>query len=311
MSEQHIPVLLNEVIEGLNIKPDGIYVDLTLGRAGHSSEVLKRLNQNGKLICFDQDQEAIDASQIKLQQIASNFLIIKSNFENIKSELNKIGINKVDGIMADLGVSSPQFDNAERGFSYRFDAKLDMRMNQEQELTAYEIVNTYDLKTLTNIFREYGEEKYSYEIAKRIIRQREEKPIETTFELVDVIKKSLPMKELAKKGHPAKQVFQALRIAVNRELDVLEVMLKDALTILNRNGRLAVITFQSLEDRIVKKIFKEVSTPKQTPRGMPTLPGEDKVEYKEVNRKVIVASEEELKFNPRSESAKLRVIEKL
>lgn len=309
MSE-HIPVLLNEVIENLNIKSDGIYVDLTLGRAGHSSEILKRLT-TGKLIGFDQDAEAIEASTERLSKISSNFEIIKSNFENVKEELNKRGITKVDGIMADLGVSSPQFDDGERGFSYRFDARLDMRMDQEQSLTAFDIVNTYDLKHLTQVFRDYGEEKFAYEIARRIVKERELKPIETTFELVDIIKKSLPMKELAKKGHPAKQVFQALRIEVNRELDVLQTMLKDALTLLNKEGRLAVITFQSLEDRIVKDIFKEVSTPPSTPRGVPCLPGDIKVDYELVNRKVIIASEEELKFNPRSESAKLRVIKKI
>ena len=310
MSQEHIPVLLNEVIENLNIKPDGIYVDLTLGRAGHSSEILKRLTNNGKLYGFDQDIDAINASKERLSHIASNFEVIKSNFENIKYELEKRGVTKVDGILADLGVSSPQFDQADRGFSYRFDARLDMRMDQTSSLSAYEIVNNYELKELTRIFREYGEEKFAYEIAKRIVKERELKPIETTFELVDIRKKSLPMKELAKKGHPAKQVFQALRIETNRELDVLQTMLHDALKLLSSKGRMAIITFQSLEDRIVKNIFKEVSTPKQTPRGLPVLPGQDQVDYSLVNRKVIIASEEELQYNPRSESAKLRVIER-
>ena len=310
MNNEHIPVLLNEVIENLNINPDGIYIDLTLGRAGHSSEILKRLSNKGKLIGFDQDIDAIQASIERLSKISSNFEVIKSNFENVKDELLKRGITKVDGILADLGVSSPQFDQGDRGFSYRFDAKLDMRMDQNANLSAYEIVNTYSLIDLTRIFREYGEEKYAYEIAKRIVREREQKPVETTFELVDIIKRSLPSKELSKKGHPAKQVFQALRIETNRELEVLETMLKDGLELLSSKGRMAIITFQSLEDRIVKNIFKEVSTPKATPRWMPSLPEDQEVDYQLINRKVIVASEEELKRNPRSESAKLRVIEK-
>ena len=310
MNNEHIPVLLNEVIENLNINPDGIYIDLTLGRAGHSSEILKRLSNKGKLIGFDQDIDAIQASIERLSKISSNFEVIKSNFENVKEELFKRGITKVDGILADLGVSSPQFDQGDRGFSYRFDAKLDMRMDQNANLSAYEIVNTYSLIDLTRIFREYGEEKYAYEIAKRIVREREQKPVETTFELVDIIKRSLPSKELSKKGHPAKQVFQALRIETNRELEVLETMLKDGLELLSSKGRMAIITFQSLEDRIVKNIFKEVSTPKATPRWMPSLPEDQKVDYQLINKKVIVASEEELKRNPRSESAKLRVIER-
>ena len=310
MNNEHIPVLLNEVIENLNINPDGIYIDLTLGRAGHSSEILKRLSNKGKLIGFDQDIDAIQASIERLSKISSNFEVIKSNFENVKDELLKRGITKVDGILADLGVSSPQFDQGDRGFSYRFDAKLDMRMDQNANLSAYEIVNTYSLIDLTRIFREYGEEKYAYEIAKRIVREREQKPVETTFELVDIIKKSLPSKELSKKGHPAKQVFQALRIETNRELEVLETMLKDGLELLSSKGRMAIITFQSLEDRIVKNIFKEASTPKATPRWMPSLPEDQEVDYQLINKKVIVASEEELKRNPRSESAKLRVIER-
>ena len=310
MNNEHIPVLLNEVIENLNINPDGIYIDLTLGRAGHSSEILQRLSNKGKLIGFDQDIDAIQASIERLSKISSNFEVIKSNFENVKEELLKRGITKVDGILADLGVSSPQFDQGDRGFSYRFDAKLDMRMDQNANLSAYEIVNTYSLIDLTRIFREYGEEKYAYEIAKRIVREREQKPVETTFELVDIIKRSLPSKELSKKGHPAKQVFQALRIETNRELEVLETMLKDGLELLSSKGRMAIITFQSLEDRIVKNIFKEVSTPKATPRWIPSLPEDQEVDYQLINKKVIVASEDELKRNPRSESAKLRVIER-
>ena len=311
MAEEHIPVLLHECIEGLDIKPDGIYVDLTLGRAGHSSEILKRLSSRGKLYGFDQDQEAIDASTERLNKIGNNFEVIKSNFENIKQELEKRNVTHVDGILADLGVSSPQFDKGERGFSYRFDDRLDMRMDLTSNLTAYDIVNTYELKDLTRIFREYGEEKYSYEIAKRIVNERVRKPITTTYELVDIIKRSLPARELSKKGHPAKQVFQALRIETNRELDVLKTMLKDALTLLSINGRLAVITFHSLEDRIVKEQFKKVTTPMATPRGMPSMPGQDKVDYELVNRKVIIATEEEVSENHRSESAKLRIIKRI
>ena len=308
MNNEHIPVLLNEVIENLNINPDGIYIDLTLGRAGHSSEILKRLSNKGKLIGFDQDIDAIQASIERLSKISSNFEVIKSNFENVKEELLKRGITKVDGILADLGVSSPQFDQGDRGFSYRFDAKLDMRMDQNANLSAYEIVNTYSLIDLTRIFREYGEEKYAYEIAKRIVREREQKPVETTFELVDIIKRSLPSKELSKKGHPAKQVFQALRIETNRELEVLETMLKDGLELLSSKGRMAIITFQSLEDRICNSIFKEKST-LDIPQGLPIVI-KDEAPFELVSRKPILPSDEELQNNNRSHSAKMRVLQK-
>ena len=223
--EEHIPVLLNEVIDGLNIKPSGIYLDLTVGRGGHSSEILSRLT-TGRLIALDQDEEAITASQKHLEKISNNFKIIRSNFSLLDEVLNSEGVNEVDGILMDLGVSSPQFDQGERGFSYNSDARLDMRMDQRQSLTAYQIVNTYSLQDLDKILREYGEEKYSYSIAKNIIKAREIAPIETTFQLVEIIKKSKPMKELKKVGHPAKQVFQALRIAVNDELNVLMRILR-------------------------------------------------------------------------------------
>ena len=303
--EEHIPVLLNEVIEGLNIKPSGIYLDLTVGRGGHSSEILSRLT-TGRLIALDQDEEAIVASQKRLEKISSNFKIIRSNFSLLDEVLNSEGVNEVDGILMDLGVSSPQFDKGERGFSYNSDARLDMRMDQRQSLTAYQIVNTYSLQDLNKILREYGEEKYSYSIAKNIIKAREIAPIETTFQLVDIIKKSKPMKELKKVGHPAKQVFQALRIAVNDELNVLVKALESALRHLKPGGRLAVITFHSGEDRIVKNIFKEAAVDVGDRIDGPNIAKEK--EYDLINRKPIAASEEELERNHRSASAKLRII---
>ena len=302
---EHIPVLLNEVIAGLNIKPDGTYVDLTVGRGGHSSEILTRL-PNGHLICVDQDEEAIVASSARLKQIRENFTVIRANFSALDEILNDQGIDQVDGILMDLGVSSPQFDKGERGFSYNSDARLDMRMDQRQSLTAYQIVNTYSLEDLTKIFQTYGEEKYSYSIAKNIIKDREKAPIETTFQLVEIIKRSKPMKELKKVGHPAKQVFQALRIAVNDELNVLVKALNAALAHLKPGGRLAVITFHSGEDRIVKNIFKEAAVEVGN-----RIDGPMKAQSKEfdlINHKPITASEEELQNNHRSASAKLRII---
>ena len=255
---EHIPVLLNETIQGLNIKESGTYVDLTVGRGGHSSEILARL-KDGRLICVDQDEEAIVASTARLSKISNRFEMVRANFSELETILANLGIKEVDGILMDLGVSSPQFDKGERGFSYKEDARLDMRMDQRQDLTAYQIINNYGLEDLTKIFQIYGEEKYSYSIAKNIIKAREAKPIETTLELVEIIKRSKPMKELKKVGHPAKQVFQALRIAVNDELNVLEKALTAALKHLKPGGRLAVITFHSGEDRIVKNYFKEAA----------------------------------------------------
>ena len=249
--DKHIPVMLNEVIENLNIRENGIYVDCTLGRAGHSSEILKRIPK-GHLYGLDQDKKAIEESQEFLSTIGNNFTLIHTNFINVKDKLKELGVTSVDGILMDLGVSSPQFDDGERGFSYRYDARLDMRMNQDSELDAHYIINNYSLNELTRIFREYGEEKYAYNIAKSIVKSRERKAIDTTFELVDLIKNVLPKKELIKKGHPAKQVFQALRIETNHELDYLTKVLDDVLSLLNVGGRLAIITFHSLEDRIVK-----------------------------------------------------------
>ena len=305
--EEHIPVLLNEVIAGLNIKPSGIYLDLTVGRGGHSSEILKRLT-TGKLIAVDQDEEAIIASNARLKEIGSNFIIVRDNFSNLENILKDQGVSEVDGILMDLGVSSPQFDRGERGFSYKEDARLDMRMDQRQDLTAYQIVNTYSLEDLNQIFREYGEEKYSFSIAKNIIKARETAPIETTFQLVEIIKKSKPMKELKKVGHPAKQVFQALRIAVNDELNVLTKTLKVALAHLAPNGRLAVITFHSGEDRIVKNIFKEAAVDVGNRIDGPMI--QEEKEFALINHKPITASEDELESNHRSASAKLRIIAK-
>ena len=303
--DEHIPVLLNEVINGLDIKSSGTYVDLTVGRGGHSSEILSRLDK-GHLICVDQDEEAIVASQARLSKISNNFEIVRSNFSHLEEILKDKGIEEVDGILMDLGVSSPQFDKGERGFSYKEDARLDMRMDQRQDLTAYNIINTYSLEDLTKIFQIYGEEKYSFSIAKNIIKAREVAPIETTFQLVEIIKRSKPMKELKKVGHPAKQVFQALRIAVNDELNVLEKALKAALKHLKPGGRLAVITFHSGEDRIVKNIFKDAAVSVGNRFDGPML--EKEKDYILINHKPITASEDELEFNHRSASAKLRII---
>ena len=305
--EEHIPVLLNEVINGLNIKPSGIYVDLTVGRGGHSSQILSHLT-TGRLIAVDQDEEAIIASAARLKKVSDNFVIVRSNFSNLEKILADQGISHVDGILMDLGVSSPQFDKGERGFSYKEDARLDMRMDQRQDLTAYQIVNTYSLQDLTKILQEYGEEKYAFSIAKNIIKAREISPIETTTQLVEIVKKSKPMKELKKVGHPAKQVFQALRIAVNDELNVLTKTLKVALAHLAPGGRLAVITFHSGEDRIVKKIFKEAAVDIGNRIDGPVTTKEK--EFDLINHKPITASEDELERNHRSASAKLRIIAK-
>jgi 16S rRNA (cytosine1402-N4)-methyltransferase len=305
--ESHISVLLHETIDGLNIKKDGIYVDLTLGRAGHSSLLLSKL-ENGLLIGVDQDIEAINASRERLEKLNKPFKLIHSNFVNVKQILKDLDIDKVDGIMMDLGVSSPQFDDASRGFSYREDAPLDMRMNQSDTITAKTVVNTYSFNELCRVFREYGDEKFAPSIANNIIRAREKKQIETTLELVEIIKKSKPMKELSKPGHPAKQVFQALRIEVNDELNVLKKGLIDCLEVLKPNGRLAVITFHSGEDRIVKTIFNKYSKVEGSRHDIPLLTKES--EYKLINTKVIVPTQEELERNRRSQSAKLRIIER-
>ena len=308
---KHIPVLLSETIEGLNIKPDGIYVDLTLGRGGHSKEVLKRL-KTGRLISFDKDETAIEESKANLAEFSKKFTGIHDDFRNFRKDLDDLGIDKIDGIMADLGVSSPQFDDVSRGFSYKDDARLDMRMDRRQKFSAYELINTYPLAELTRVFREYGEDKFSYQIAKKIVEIRSQKPIGTTSELVDIIKSVKPQKELMKKGHPAKQIFQAIRIEVNDELGALKVALKDALDSLKIGGRACFITFHSLEDRLVKNAFNEVSKVEGTRHNVFALPTEkDLPDFKLVNNKVIIANDYELENNPRSKSAKLRIIERV
>lgn len=308
---KHIPVLLNETIEGLNIKENGIYVDLTLGRGGHSKEILKRLT-TGRLISFDKDETAIKESMENLKEFSEKFTGIHDDFRYFLVNLNKLGIEKIDGIIADLGVSSPQFDDASRGFSYKENARLDMRMDRRQSLTAYDVVNTYSLNDLVRVFREYGEDKFSYQIAKKIVQIRETKPIETTSELVEIIKASKPQKELMKKGHPAKQIFQALRIEVNDELGALKDALKDALSSLKVGGRACFITFHSLEDRIVKNAFNEVSKVEGSRHNVFALPTEkDLPDFQLVNNRVIIAGEKELEINPRSKSAKLRIIERV
>lgn len=302
----HYSVLLNESIDLLNIKENGIYVDCTLGYAGHSKEILKRL-KNGFLYAFDQDMEAIKYSEEELKKISNNFEIIHANFSSLKSELEKRGIDHVDGILFDLGFSSPQIDNESRGFSFMKDAALDMRMDQTNKKSAYDVVNNYNLEDLTNIFYKYAEEKYSRSIAKNIISSR---PINTTLELVDVIKKSVPV-SYALTRHPERVIFQAIRIEVNNELGVLESTLPDAINLLNKDGRIAVITFHSLEDRIVKHIFKSNSEIPDIVKGLPDIPDGYKPKIKLINKKPIVASDREINENSRSKSAKLRVIERV
>lgn len=305
---KHISVLLNEAVDGLKIKPEGIYVDLTLGRGGHSEAILNKLT-TGLLIGVDQDETAIVESDARLKKTNKNYKLVRSNFVEIDQILNDLGIDKVDGILMDLGVSSPQFDDVSRGFTYRYDTELDMRMDQRQSLTAKEIVNSYSLEELTNIFRNYGDEKYSFQIAKNIVKYRSAKEIETTFQLVDIIKQSKPAKELNKPGHPAKQVFQALRIATNDELNVLDKTLRKAATLLNKKGRLAVISFHSGEDRIVKQFFKSLTVVEGNRFDIPEMSRQ--VEYKLVTNGVITPSEEELANNHRAISSKLRILERM
>lgn len=305
----HISVLKDELINNLNLKEDSIIVDGTLGYAGDSSIILERIKK-GFLFAFDQDSEAIEYSTNVLNKIGTNFTIIKSNFVNLKQELNKRGIEKIDGAIFDLGVSSPQLDNGKRGFSYHEDARLDMRMDKDNPLDAYYVVNNYDLNDLTRIFRDYGEDKFAYQIAKKIIKQREEKPIETTLELVEAIKSAVPEKEKRKK-HPAKQIFQAIRIEVNHELDVIKPALEQALEMLNVGGRVEVITFHSLEDKIVKKYFKEVCSIDDKIKGLPNIPKEYLPDFKLVVNKAIIPTDKELENNNRARSAKLRIIERV
>lgn len=303
----HKSVLLDEAIEQLNIKPDGIYVDATTGGGGHSKKILERLT-TGHLYCFDQDDYAFLRSKPVLDSVSNNYTFVKANFKDLKAKLNELGVYHIDGIIYDLGVSSFQLDIPERGFSYNYDAPLDMRMNQDAPLTAKKIVNEYSFDEIMKIIYRYGEDSNAKLIARGIERERKIKPIETTFDLVDVIKKSLPAKVLNKKGHPAKQTFQALRIAVNDELRVFEVSILDALDMLNSNGRAVVITFHSLEDRICKTIFKEKTTQENIP-GLPVML-DDKLEFELVTKHPIIPTAAELEYNNRAHSAKMRVIRK-
>lgn len=307
---KHDTVLLHETVDLLDVKPDGVYVDATLGGAGHSEYLLSQLT-TGHLYSFDQDQAAHDHAKIRLknQLAAQKVTLIKDNFRNLKVALDALGVEKIDGILYDLGVSSPQFDDRIRGFSYKKEARLDMRMNQEQALSAYEVVNNYPFNDLVRIFYRYGESKFSKQIARKIEQKRALHPIETTLELADVIKSALPQKELKKKGHPAKQIFQAIRIEVNDELGAAETSIEQAIDLLAIGGRISVITFHSLEDRLTKSIFKEYSTV-EVPKGLPILPKEMEARLKLVNRKPVIASKEELEYNNRAHSAKLRVAEK-
>lgn len=303
----HKTVLLNEAIDNLNVKEDGIYVDATLGFGGHSGLILKRVKR-GFLFAFDQDEMAIEYSNKKLSEIGNNYEIIKSNFVNLKEELNKRGIDKIDGIVFDLGVSSPQLDIPERGFSYHNDAPLDMRMDRDKEFSAYDVVNTYSYNDLVRILREYGEEKYASSIANNIIKTRENKKIETTLELVEVIKKSMPYKAM-KDSHPARKTFQAIRIEVNNELGVLRDALEEAIEMLNVRGRISVITFHSLEDKIVKEIFNKYSKVDSSLSKLPFIPKEHLPKFKLIAN--ITPSKEELEENNRARSSRLRVIERI
>ena len=310
MEFNHVSVLLNETIEGLNIKPDGIYADGTLGGAGHSYQIASKLNGLGRLIGFDQDEDAITASTERLKEF-KNVTIVRSNYRNMKEELNNRGINKVDGILLDLGVSSYQLDTVSRGFTYKEAAPLDMRMDNRNEVTARDIVNNYSQGDLFRIIRDYGEDKFAANIAKHIVMNREIKPIETTTELAEIVKAAIPMKFRKQGGHPAKQTFQAIRIELNSELSVLKESLMDMIDLLNPNGRICIITFHSLEDRIVKNIFKEAEDPCTCPKNFPTCVCGKKSKGKVITRKPILPSEEELKLNSRSKSAKLRIFEKI
>lgn len=307
----HTTVLLKETVDGLAIRPDGIYVDCTLGGAGHSEYLVQQLNGKGRLICFDQDMTAIENAKLKLAPYLDKVTFVHANFRYLKDELNQIGIEKVDGILYDLGVSSPQLDTPERGFSYNYDAPLDMRMDQTSELTAYHVVNDWPYEKLLKIFFRYGEEKFSKQIARKIEKAREVEPIATTFQLVELIKEGIPAAARRTGGHPAKRIFQAIRIAVNDELGAAEDSLEDAIKLIKVGGRVSVITFHSLEDRLTKTIFKEASSLPELPPNLPMIPAGMEPMLRVVTRKPIVPSEEELAVNNRSRSAKLRIVEKL
>ena len=309
MEYTHQPVLLNECIQGLAIRPEGVYVDGTLGRAGHSREIAKRLT-TGRLLCIDRDQAAIDAAEERLAPWRDRVTLIHSNFDRLGDILREEGIAGVDGMLFDLGVSSPQLDDPSRGFSYMQDAPLDMRMDASAPLTAREVVNGWSYEELRRILFDYGEERYAPAIAKAICRRREERPVETTLELVEIIKAAMPSAALREKQHPAKRSFQAIRIAVNGELDALEPMLEAGADALNPGGRLAVITFHSLEDRIVKRTLQRLAAGCTCPREFPVCVCGRKPKLKLVNRKPIVSTPKELEENPRARSAKLRIAER-
>ena len=306
----HVTVLLKETVDGLDIKPGGTYVDCTLGGGGHSSYLLSQLTEGGRLIAFDQDEIAIQNAKEKFSSYGEQFITVRSNFRYLSEKLQELGITEVDGILFDLGVSSPQLDTPERGFSYHHDAPLDMRMDQDAPLTAYDVVNSWSYEQLVRIFFQYGEEKFSKQIARKIEAYRENKAIETTGELVELIKEGIPAPARRTGGHPAKRVFQAIRIAVNDELKVFEEALESAIGMVKPGGRISVITFHSLEDRICKTTFKRNSTTPQLPPGLPIIPEEFKPKLKLITRKPILPSDIELEENNRARSAKLRIAEK-
>ena len=310
MAFKHKSVLLEETVDGLAIKPDGIYVDGTLGGGGHAFEVCSRLNEKGRFIGIDQDAAAIEAASERLRDFGEKVTIIRSNYCEMKSRLHEIGVDKVDGIVIDLGVSSYQLDTAERGFSYRVDAPLDMRMDQRQQLTAREIVNTYSEADLFRVIRDYGEDKFAKNIAKHIVIERQKAPIETTGQLNEIIRHAIPMKFQKTAGHPSKRTFQAIRIELNRELDVLRESLDDMIEMLNPGGRICIITFHSLEDRIVKSAFRKNENPCICPSHFPVCVCGNVSKGKVITRKPILPSEEELEYNSRSKSAKLRIFER-
>lgn len=311
MEFNHTSVLLNETIEGLKIKPDGIYVDGTLGGGGHSFEIAKRLNDNGRLIGIDQDEAAILAAGERLKDFGDKVTIVRSNYRNALSVLHDLGIEKIDGMMLDLGVSSYQLDTQERGFSYRYDAPLDMRMDLRQTLTAKDIVNGYSETELFHIIRDYGEDRFAKNIAKHIVMARAKKPIETTGELNEIIRAAIPAKMRAEGGHPSKRTYQAIRIECNKELEVLKESLEELIGILNPGGRLCIITFHSLEDRIVKTAFKKAENPCTCPPSFPVCVCGKKSQGKMITGKPVLPCEEEMESNPRSKSAKLRIFEKI